>query len=148
LVGGPGAWVPAVISMVFLLGAALTVGAPLFARRGAAASVTGPALLAVPTFVERGAGQMSDIAVGFYAVLASTLLARPRESGADHILAGTCLGLAAWTKNEGLALSAIVLATSVWAEWRSRDRQSAMAVGVSLLTGLAPILIVVAIFKF
>lgn len=147
LAGGPEMWVPSFISLLFPLAAALTVAASLFERRGAYSSVTGLALIAVPSYIEQGAGQMADLAVGFYGVLAFSLLARPREAGPAQALAGAALGLAAWTKNEGLAVAAIAVLTTVAAEWRAFGWQSALRSGVDLLRGLAPVLMVVAGFK-
>jgi hypothetical protein len=119
---------------------ALTAGRIAGALPGAAAGLL---VLGTPTYPYWGAVQMADVPLA--ALLAAglgSLLLASREAGrarnAYLALGGLLLGLAAWTKNEGLAAAAIAFAVRLAFAWRSGGARAAgreaawLGMGVSL----------------
>ncbi|HEV8675319.1 MAG TPA: glycosyltransferase family 39 protein [Methylomirabilota bacterium] len=109
-------------------------------------------LAGTPEFLRQAMNQIADVPLAFYFLAALVLLAL-----ADHAagrqgglvgLTGVALGLAAWTKNEGLAGALAVLLAGLAVAvcrggWRWRlPRELAPAA-----VGLIPVLLVVAYFK-
>jgi hypothetical protein len=140
-------WGPIGISLLFGVGTVLAVVGSVSRHRGVLAASLALALLAVPEFVRQSVLQLADIPVGFFTVLALTLLATPTPTGPRLALAGAALGLAAWTKNEGLvaAFAAPLIYGGVVA--RQSGGPSALDRSVNVLIGLGPIVLLVAVFK-
>jgi len=126
------------------VGAALTASCALvlplaLGRRGRALGLAAAALLlTTPTFLVEGFSQEADIPVAALllagaAILAGGLGGRPAP---PLECAGALLGLAAWTKNEGLLWATLALAAWAlaggWKRWRDLSR---------LLAGAAPALV-------
>jgi hypothetical protein len=104
-------------------------------RGPAAAATAAGLLLATPLFAFHAASQRADVPFAFFALAACAVLVRceraPRSS--LPLLAGAFLGAAAWTKNEGMAFAAALLAAWLAGAPRRRARQLG-----SLLLGALP----------
>jgi hypothetical protein len=140
-------WGPVALALLF-------TGATLALLFGAVAALRGTSqgalavmvLAATPAFVEHGASQYADVALGFFLLAALGLGAladaRPAGSGALAALAGLALGLAAWTKDEGLVVVLAVLVARVATGGAGRGREL-----VPWALGLAPGLLAVLYLK-
>lgn len=144
--GTPSVTIPIGLAVGATLAAIAAVTGSLYARAGAVAAATGLLLVASPAFVLLGTGQLADVWVGLFMVLAVILLAMPPTSG-SLIAAGLAMGLTAWSKNEGLT-ACVALAVSfglvrlVTGGWRQALRDA-----ITVAIGLVPILVVLALFK-
>lgn len=126
---GASAVVPISLTLAFTAGTALVVASSLYERRGARIAVLGLNLVLAPEFVRQGALQMADVPVAFFLILGVALLARDDQPGAGTLaLAGAALRLAAWPKNEALAVAVAVPACHTWLRLREA--------GVSILLPL------------
>lgn len=140
-------WWPAAAGLTFGILAALTVAGALYRHAGPLAAAVGLALVAVPEFVSQSTHQLADIPVGYFTVLALVLLL-PTEPGAARLsLAGFSLGLAAWSKNEGLVAAIGLASTYVWFRGRTAGWRTALDAVRDLTIGLWPMLVVLALFK-
>jgi hypothetical protein len=140
------AW-PAAISLAFGILTIFTVAGSLWRLGGAMAAALGLALLAVPAFVTQATHQLADIPVGYFAVLALVLL-HPSAPGPARLgLAGFSLGLAAWTKNEGLVVAVGITSIYVCLQARSAGWRVALEAARDLAIGLWPMLVLLALFK-
>ena len=108
-------------------------------------------LLSTKFFILHGASQYADVPFGFFLLALLALLALTQHWPGDRprllTLAGLTLGLAAWTKNEGLLLlptvligyGVVMVRAEGWAAWLRDVRAIAL--------GLVPVLAVVVAFK-
>ena len=104
--------VPAIISLVFTFATLGLLVSSLAVLRGiTSAALAGIALASTPFFIEQGASQYADIPLSFFFLAAIALLHLFQQRSAQvpdgsprglFVLAGAALGVAAWTKNEGL----------------------------------------------
>jgi len=101
-------------------------------------------LAATPFFIVQGASQCADIPLSFFLLAVVALPAF--EEGV--LLAGLCAAMAAWTKNEGLLLVAVVAPIRTLALCLSRGVRGASAPTVRFLAGLAPLLAIVLFMRF
>ena len=102
LAGETSTVVPAATALLFTCGALALVAAGVALLRGSTAALTAALVaLSSPAYLLETGAQYADIPLGFYygATLVLILLGGPRALA----LAGLCAGLAAWTKNEGIA---------------------------------------------
>lgn len=109
-------------------------------------------LAATPYYVARGASEYADTPVSFFvlaAVALTTLQDRvfPCRRGLS-VLAGLCACMAAWTKNEGLLLLAVLLPVRACGMWRSRGPRAAAQHLALIAAGCAPVLALLLLFKF
>jgi hypothetical protein len=144
--------VPAGIALIF---AGATVGllaSSLSWLRGSCQGwLAGTLLLGTPLFLSRAATGQADVPLGFF-ILGVTVLgclgARTTSAGRSLApLAGLLAALAAWTKNEGLLFLFAALAWQVGRCLASRERAAARVWLRGFLTGTAPVLVVVLLFK-
>jgi hypothetical protein len=109
-------------------------------------------LAATPYFISAGASQCADVPISFFILAVLALLSLPdrgdRSQPGFYVLAGISLGMAAWTKNEGLLLAALVVPVSVIVTWRGHGLRAALRQLAWLAAGLAPVLACVLLFKF
>jgi hypothetical protein len=153
--------VPAIIGVVFAFSTLTLLVSSLAQLRGRIAALLGGlALLSTPFFVEQGAAQYADVPLSFF-ILASFVLLRIgycRLPNGDHnhagalALAGLAAGFAAWAKNEGLLFLFALVTGHLLAFTRNQIRDAAVESSkrnwmFPFLTGAAPILIVIAVFK-
>ena len=152
LLGGESATVPPLYAAMFTectLGLAVSA---LWLREGRMpAMLIGLALVASPDFTKIGAYQIADMPFAFFFLAAVALLCLA-ETGSDAVsrptlLAGAALGLAAWTKNEGIPLFFIVLIWRVLHHRRRLDRRSLCTEMKTLLWGASPAVIALVLFK-
>jgi hypothetical protein len=143
---------PALVAMLFTLATAGLAGAAVAALRGTATGwLAAIVILGTPAFTSEGSTQYADVPLSFFFLAALVLLwlhDRGEAAGARAVwLAGTTVGLAAWTKNEGLLFAAAILITrfAVVAPrhgWRAYGRELA-----PFGAGLVPVLALVLYFK-
>jgi 4-amino-4-deoxy-L-arabinose transferase-like glycosyltransferase len=149
-IGGEHITVPIVLAGTFCTAivttAAKSVGRSTTAWRGV---LTAAMILASPAFLAYSATQCADIPLAFYVLTTCVLIGSATESGSSPAwwaVAGVAAGLAAWTKNEGMAFAAIVFVVcTAWTYrtdgWRGLTRVALM------FAGAAPILAVLVVFK-
>jgi hypothetical protein len=149
---GEGTLVPVSIAAVFALStvAALYVSIePLCGERLALVALL--LLLSAGNFATIGAHQCADIPLSFFILSCIALLVLQETRGAGTValssLAGVSAGLAAWTKNEGLAFVAVAAVAYGSVLLVYRPGREAVRQIASFLTGLSPALILVAYFK-
>jgi hypothetical protein len=136
---------PAAISVVFTVStAALLVGA--LWRRSALSAAAGAGLLLVPEFLFHGTGQCADIPLAYFALAGGIAL-----SGSCTIptaaVSGMALGLAAWTKNEGLVVAVALPVAFALASWHT-GKASLRPLVIGLLVGTAPALVTLLLYHF
>lgn len=149
-VGGDDVAVPILLAATFTAGivstAAVSVARSAIAWRGVLTAVM---ILASPAFLANAVSQCADIPLAFYVLTTCVIVGRATEAGGRSgwwAVAGIAAGLAAWTKNEGLAFTAIVLV--ICAAWGYRSRRwRGLAAIASLFAGAAPILAALVVFK-
>jgi hypothetical protein len=124
---------PAVLSGIFSVAAPLALAASVSAAAGpVSAAVAGLLLLGTPGFVATGAMQYADVPLaGFLVAGLGALIAADRLEGRGRpgnlALGGFLLGIAGWTKNEGLAAAvACVLARMLYA-WQAKGFRAVLA---------------------
>ena len=140
--------VPFAVAFLFTFGtAALLIGAVRQFRGWDQALIAGAFLLATSDYLVQGAAQYADIPLAFYILAALALLCV--EDVKCTILAGAMAGFAAWTKNEGLLFIVVLVAARAIAWWRVAHaaRPVLREIG-QLAIGAAPVLAVLALFKF
>jgi hypothetical protein len=143
---------PAVVALVFFAALlALLVSAVALLRGVASALLAGLVILSTTSLLVWAPSQYADIPLAFYylGAIALVFLQASTEPSAYWALfwAGLCAGLAAFTKNEGIAFLAVFLivflAFTFW-----RQRAEAINRAVWLLVGAAPGVLLTLWFKF
>jgi 4-amino-4-deoxy-L-arabinose transferase-like glycosyltransferase len=136
------------VSAAFMLATAGLLGAVLHRLAGFRAAAVGLFLyVATPSILVVAASQYADIPQGFFFLAVLTLFALARSEGRAsglYALMGLCMGLAAWTKNEGLLFAAVTGVMLVADAARRRAWVTLLPVAAGLLVGLLPVLA----FKF
>lgn len=137
MTGDSGQWAPIAIHFLFTMALPVVLFAGLVELRGfKTAALSVYALVGGMNLGRYGASQYADVAVSAYMLGAALMLVLPGEHA---VLAGLMAGMAAWTKNEGLAF-VVVLSAAVWLlEGRKR--------AAVLLGGAAVLLAAVAVHK-
>ena len=138
--------VPAVQSMLFLLGlAGLAFSALAYLRSSSQAAIGMIVLLATPFIVQFSTFQTADIPLAYFFLASAILfvLALQQNSRGLLFLCGLAAGLSAWTKNEGLTFVLIISVSMLIAlvpgkEWSGIS---------SFLGGLALPLLTILLFK-
>jgi hypothetical protein len=145
--------VPAVVALLFTFGAVGLLGGAVAALKNRTEGLLAALVLAAtPAFILRGSSQYADVPVSFFILATLALLALedrawPEARGLS-VLAGVSAGMAAWTKNEGLLLVAVVAPIQALAAWRRRGARAAAVRTGWFAAGLAPILAMVLYFRF
>lgn len=149
-----GGWttvVPIALAGLFATGTVLAAGASI-RREGTTTHglLTAAFILASPAFIAWAPTQYVDVPVGLYMLLTFVFTAaalRVERPTALWMFAGLSAGLAAWTKNEGLAfLVAAGLVATLACFWHGGWRRH-WRVLAALAGGAAPALIVLVAFK-
>jgi len=124
---------PAALAFLFTFGTIGLLGTSVSQLRGRAQGILAALFLAAtPYFIAQGASEIADVPLSFF-ILATVSSLACRQAA----LAGVCAGMAAWTKNEGLLLIAVLLAVRGWRKQ-----------GAWFIAGLAPVLAIVLFFRF
>jgi hypothetical protein len=144
--------VPALVGALFTLATAGLAGAAVATLRGTASGLLAAiVILGTPGFTVHGSMQYADVPLSFFFLATLVLLwlhDRGETVGARGLwLAGTTVGLAAWTKNEGLLFAGALLAARFAVVvprhgWRAYAREL-----VPFGAGLLPVLAMVLYFK-
>jgi len=138
--------VPAVVSMLFLLGTAGIVFSVIaYLRSSSQAAIAVIVLLATPGLLLFSTFQTADIPLTYF-LLASTsllILARNENNRGLLFLSGMMASLAAWTKNEGLPFILIITICTIFAFGLRQARAHLRF----LLAGMALPLLTIALFK-
>jgi hypothetical protein len=128
--GGESSAAHVAVAGAFTLGAPLVLAGVVAARSGAVAgAAAGLLLLATPDWLTQGAAQYADVPTAALLLLgvAAAEVARPGAARRTAALAGgLALGLAGFTKNEGLAGAAWSFAAWGALAWRSRGFRAAV----------------------
>lgn len=109
-----------------LAGAAvLGVGVHLLGASARWSWVAAALLLSTPLWIDWGFAQCADVPLAYLAVAAALALALQVRDGPAAVLppwlGGVLAGLPAWTKNEGMILSLLMLGLfGLWSAWRRR----------------------------
>lgn len=126
-----------------LLGVACLPTTYLIGRRFCASAIGGllAALLLAfsPFFVRWASSGYVDLPMAYYYALTALFLMRHAERGArlDALLAGLCLGLAAWTKNAALVGVPLLIGWWLWAWLRGRITLSHAALSLLACAAVA-----------
>jgi hypothetical protein len=145
--------VPMLLGLLFVLATVfLLVGALASARSPGQGLLAGIVLLCCNTLIYQGTYQYADVPLGFFVLATFVALALAdtveRRSGGFVALAGLTAGLAAWTKNEGLLFVLALFFSHLLVIAHLRGWRQALRRQGAMLLGLAPMLIVVAGFKW
>ncbi len=106
-IGSDPAIIPILISFLFTLSTAgVLISSLLISRGKSQALLAGIILLGTPLFIIGGASQYADVPLSFF-ILTSLVLFCFKDIDEENrfgllVLAGMTVGLAAWTKNEGM----------------------------------------------
>jgi hypothetical protein len=149
LTGGEEVAIPQAVGAAFLLATALVVGAALGARNRPLAGCVAIALyVSTPNALRWGFGQCADVPLSYLFALAAVgctgLVGREPRAPLPPVLAGFCLGLLAWTKNEGVVLAVLVGGWLVMLHWL---RGGSPRPWGALALGAAVPLLAVALYK-
>ena len=152
MAGGETQIVPALLAIVFSFLAIGILSCAVSTLSGDhRGSLAGLIFLATPSFLLQSSTQCADIPLGLYVLIGGVLLQFAEEWSAVRTpllaLSGFSIGLAAWTKNEGIvAVVALLIAHAVLVAlrrgWRSYVKEAA-----SISAGLAPMLVLLVAFK-
>ncbi|HKX00629.1 MAG TPA: hypothetical protein VJN43_23010 [Bryobacteraceae bacterium] len=141
----------AVAALFFFATVALAMSALAILRSWSAAMIGGMVLLGTAGFLLDGPWQYADIPLGFYYLAALGLFfladAAPQNHGKVLVLAGLVMGLAAWTKNEGLVFALVSFVALIGYLWTAR-RSALLRSAGQLFAGAAVPLIIALYFKF
>ncbi len=155
--GSDPAWPGACLGIAFTIATvALLVAAIGTERRWSLSLLGGMVLLGTVRLLRWGALQYADVPLAFYFLAALWLLVhhdeqrsarRAQPSAGLLFLAGLMIGLAAWTKNEGLLFALAVLITrpairALQIGWKQSFQEVRL-----ILAGALPVLLVLLLFK-
>ena len=151
--GEPDQTVPHAVAFLFTFGCIGLLGGAVAALKGRTQGLVAALFLAAtPFFVLHGAALYADVPLSFFILAATALLvlqdrAWPGERGLS-LLAGLCAAMAAWTKNEGLLLVALIVPIRALAAWRWHGLKVAAKQAAWFGAGVAPVLALVLFFLF
>lgn len=144
--------VPMNIGVLFgLATAGLLFAAATLLRGGARGLLAGMALLATPVFLRATVSQYADVPLCFFVLAGVALLViHDREAArpaGPMALAGLTCALAAWTKNEGILIFALIAVARAWVVARAAGFAVWRREFGWFIVGAAPALAVLALFK-
>ena len=151
--GGESTLVPALLGLSFSLATAAALAGGLGLIRGASAGlIAGATLLAHGYYLETSASQLADVPLAFYVLASVVLLAlgdrqEPSEGRILYSLGGLCLGLAAWTKNEGLVFLLALPASRLIFRKGAGPWGRSVGEMVAIALGAIPVVVVIYVFK-
>jgi hypothetical protein len=145
--GGPSQAVPVAIALLFPLAIAMVLVSGISILRGAAAGLLAVSILLAHQFLATAApDQYADLPLAYFGLASVAVLALDR-SARYLTLAGLFAGFAAWTKNEGLLLLAVLTIALAITTWRSAGWSPAVRTSALFLAGALPLLCLVLWFK-
>jgi hypothetical protein len=145
-------WVPSALGLLFTLGTTgMVVSSLSLIKSRSQGYLAGILLLGTPFYLIHGASQYADIPLAFYFLSGIVLLSlsdqRPSPSYGGSILAGLLIGFAAWTKNEGLVLAALIPLSLLFMGTSTRHWKPRWKPCLFFLVGLAPVLVLILYHK-
>jgi hypothetical protein len=151
-IGSETVLVPILISSIFTFTTLLLLFSSLSILRGKNyAFLAGIGLLASFQFIRFGASQCADIPLSFFILACIALFALYDFQNEPNknlvILAGAMVGMALWTKNEGILFLIAVLTGRIVAAMRTNRFRTYLQEMFSFGIGLLPFLAVCAFFK-
>jgi hypothetical protein len=143
---------PATVAFLFTFATVGLASSAVTALRGRTQGMlAGLVLLSTPFLIFHGASQYADVPVGFFFLSTVVLLAlhdRHRDRTTRFaVLAGLTVGLAGWTKNEGLLFLAALAAAQAAISLRPGSRRVAAREIGAFGLGLLPMLVIIGLFK-
>jgi Dolichyl-phosphate-mannose-protein mannosyltransferase len=139
------------LAMLFTFGTvAILVSSLSYLRGKQQGLLAGVALLGTPFFITHGATQYPDVplALLFLGTLVLLTLASHENRGLGSVaLAGAFASIAAWTKNEGLALTFVVFVAQGLIAFIREGPRECRRQSLAFMAGTLPILIVLTWFK-
>jgi len=143
---------PAMVAFLFTFATVGLLSSAVAALRGRTQGLlAGLVLLGTPFFIFHGVSQYGDVPLGFFFLSTVVLLAmhdRHRDrTTLFAVLAGLTVGLAGWTKNEGLLFLAALIAAQAALSLRSATHRITAAEARAFALGLLPILVIIGFFK-
>ena len=151
--GNMDAIAPVVTALLFFAALlALLVSVVALMRGAASALLAGLVILSTTSLLVWAPAQYADIPLAFYYLGAMALIfleASPNSGGRAALFwAGLCAGLAAWTKNEGIAfLACLAIVFVVFTLWQRRTPGALVRAGW-LLAGAVPGVLLTLWLKF
>jgi hypothetical protein len=143
---------PATVAFLFTFATVGLASSAVAALRGRTQGMlAGLILLGTPFLIFHGASQYADVPVGFFFLSTVVLLAlhdrHHDRTSRFAVLAGLTVGLAGWTKNEGLLFLAALVAAQAAISLRSGTRRITAAEVRAFGLGLLPMLLIIGFFK-
>jgi hypothetical protein len=145
--GGEETMIPASLAGLFWLATTAAVAGSVGRASGAVRGLLSAAvLLASPALLIYGTCQCADVPLAFFIVSAFVLMAAAFDADALPLwgLSGLSAGLAAWTKNEGIAFFLLFFGVSAWQVFRREGRDGWKRLAALLAGAAAPLAAVVA----
>ncbi len=143
--------IPIVIGLLFTFATIGIVGISISRLRGERQGLlAGLILLGTPFLIAHGASQYADVPLSFFFVATVALLFLHAESPSQtHFLklAGMAAAFSAWTKNEGVLFLALLFVLHFVVTTLAKGRKCCGSELVALLTGAAPVIVVISIYK-
>jgi hypothetical protein len=144
--------IPSAIALLFTFATIALVTASVSHLRGERQGLlAGLVLLGTPFLILHGASQYADVPVGFFFAATGVLLFLHAESPSKNhflILAGVSAASSAWTKNEGILFLLMLFCLHPIITVLIKRRKQCGAELLALLSGAAPIGVVILIYKF
>ena len=142
----------AMVAFLFTFATAGLVSSAVAALRGRTQGMlAGLVLLGTPFFIFHGVSQYGDVPLGFFLLAGAVLLAMHDQHRGRTTLfamvAGLTLGLAGWTKNEGLLFLAALIAAQAALSLRSPAHRITAGEARAFGIGLLPMLVIIGFFK-
>jgi hypothetical protein len=144
---------PIITGLIFFAGLlALLISAVALLRSVTSGLLAALVLLSTTSLLIWAPAQYADIPISFYylGAIAALFIAMAPGSGGQRALfwAGVCAGLAAWTKNEGIAFLLCLLAVFFVLTLRQQGPKAAALGAGTLLGGAAPGILLTLWLKF
>jgi hypothetical protein len=125
--------IPKLVAGLFFASSVGTVGVAVGHLCGTTAGLlSAMTVVAARTYVFQVSCQCADVPVGFFILVATIFVVLARDSDVQLLVAGTAVGLAAWTKNEGQLLLVVVTGFAMIAFWNRLHRLWLLALGAAL----------------
>lgn len=137
---------PILLASEFGIATTLVVAGSLLRIGGYLAATVGIALLLVPGYAEWITSQCADVAVGLYVLIAIALLSA-RENVVRLSLGGMALGLAAWSKNEGIVAILVIAFGFLLINSIHSGIKQTLTWARPIAIGLGSVLVIVLMFK-
>jgi hypothetical protein len=135
------AFAPRLFAVAVVASSAMVLAGSVARHAGVIAMSLALSLLLIPSYVYWGASQTADVPLGLYVLVAVAALAGSRTER-RYLIAGLAAGLAAWTKNEGVLVAAVLAGIVAVMVYRSGGGVRPLSrFGVGLSAGVLALLL-------